>query len=493
MNDRDASASVAGTAVPTGHYIDGRFVSSGETFEVFSPIDGRLLARMSAGLDDHVDAAVAAAAAAFPAWAGLGPAGRLPRLQRFAAGVRARGDELARVESEDAGVLLARMQHGVVARSAANIGFFADFAQHLTDKRIEADAAIHRLRYDPAGVCAIITPWNGPLMLATWRLGPALAAGNTVVLKPPEWAPLTCSLLAEIADQAGMPAGVFNVVHGLGQPTGARLVADRRVRRIAFTGSVPTARSIARSAADNLVPCAFELGGKSAFIVLADADLDAAAGTAALMYRNAGQVCLAGTRFLVHESVAAEFQRRMSEYVGRLKVGDPRDPATEVGPMIHQRQLDRVNGFVERALAGGAEAPWGGRRHAAGELYYEPTLITGVASGDEIVQNEVFGPVLVWQTFSDDAQAIAMANDTQYGLAGVCYGQQDHAIAVADQVRTGMIWVNSYFLRDLNAPFGGMGNSGIGREGGEWSFEFYCDLKDVMVPRKPYRASFSHS
>jgi acyl-CoA reductase-like NAD-dependent aldehyde dehydrogenase len=484
---------VAGSSIATGHYINGRHVDGAETFATHSPIDGRLLAQMSAGIPEQVDAAVAAADAAFPAWAALGAAGRLPYLKRFADGILARGDELARVESVDAGVLLSRMQHGVVARSAANIGFFADYALKLTDKRIETAIATHRLRYDPAGVAAIVTPWNGPLMLATWRFGPALAAGNTVVLKPPEWAPLSCALLGEIAHAAGLPPGVFNVLHGMGQPTGARLVADPRVRRIAFTGSVPTAKSIARAAAENLTPCGFELGGKSAFIVLADADLDAAAGTAALMYRNAGQVCLAGTRFLVQESIAGEFQQRMRTYVQQLKVGDPRESSTEIGPLIHMRQLERVSGFVERALSRGARAAWGGHRHALGGQYYEPTLLTGVASTDEVVQNEVFGPVLVWQTFKHDADAIAMANDTHYGLAGTCWGETAHATAVADQVRTGMLWVNSFFLRDLEAPFGGIRNSGIGREGGEWSFEFYCDLKDVMLPKKPYRASFSQS
>ena len=486
-------ATVAGISVPTGHYIDGRHVSSAESFATNSPIDGRLLAQISLGREHEVDAAVSAADAAFPAWAALGPEGRLPYLQRFAAGIQARGDDLARIESEDAGVLLSRMQHGVVARSASNIGFFAEYALKLADRRIEGDAATHRLRYDAAGPCAIVTPWNGPLMLATWRVGPALAAGNTVVLKPPEWAPLTCALLGQIAHDAGLPPGVFNVLHGTGEPTGARLVADPRIRRIAFTGSVPTAKAIARVAAENLVPCGFELGGKSAFVVLEDADLDAAAGTAALMYRNAGQVCLAGTRFLVHEAVAEDFQRRMHSYVEKLKVGDPREPSTEIGPLIHPRQFARVSGFVERALQAGARAAWGGARHEFGAQYYQPTLITNVDSADEIVRNEVFGPVLVWQTFQDDAEAIARANDSHYGLAGVIWGEQGHATAVADQVRTGMIWVNAYFLRDLVAPFGGIRNSGIGREGGEWSFEFYCDLKDVMLPKKPYRASFSHS
>jgi 5-carboxymethyl-2-hydroxymuconic-semialdehyde dehydrogenase len=329
-------------------------------------------------------------------------------------------------------------------------------------------------------------------MLSTWKLGPALAAGNTCILKPPEWAPLTCSLLADAADAAGLPPGVFNVVQGAGASTGARLVADPRIARISFTGSVPTARSIARAAGANLVPCSLELGGKSPFIVLEDADLDAAAATATLMYRNAGQVCLAGTRLLVHEKVAGEFVARMRVLVDQLVIGDPRDEATEVGPIIHPRQVERVQGFVDRAVAGGAKLLWGGERHPFGAQYFRPTLLTNLRQDDEIVQNEVFGPVLTLQTCACDDEAIEMANGTDYGLGGVCYGETTHATAVAERVRTGFIWVNSFGIRDLAAPFGGIKRSGMGREGGDWSFEFFCDVKDVVLPRKPFRASFAH-
>jgi acyl-CoA reductase-like NAD-dependent aldehyde dehydrogenase len=329
-------------------------------------------------------------------------------------------------------------------------------------------------------------------MLSTWKLGPALAAGNTCVLKPPEWAPLTCSLLADAAHAAGLPPGVFNVVQGLGATAGARLVADPRIARISFTGSVPTAKLIAQAAAANLVPCSLELGGKSAFIVLPDADLEAAAATGALMYRNAGQVCLAGTRFLVHASVAEAFVAAMRRHVERLVVGDPRDEATEVGPIIHPRQLERVAGFVDRAVAGGARVLWGGARHGFGPQYYQPTMLTNLRQDDEIVQNEVFGPVLTLQTFASDDEAVALANGTDYGLGGVCYGETAHAAALAERVRTGFIWVNSFGIRDLAAPFGGIKRSGVGREGGAWSFDFFCDVKDVVLPKKPFVASFSH-
>jgi len=483
---------VAGIGVSPDHYIDGQRVASQQTFELHSPIDQRLLGRIAEGNAAHVEAAVTAAQEAFPAWAALSAAERKPYLDRFAAEIGKRGDDFCQLESNDAGVLLSRMQHGVVPRSMLNISWFAEHALSLQDRPIDTDQAHHIVRHDPAGVVVVITPWNSPLLLATWKLGPALAAGNTVILKPPEWAPLTSSLLADCAAAAGLPAGVFNVVQGSGAGTGAKLVSHPGIARVSFTGSVPTAKWIAQAAGANLVPCSLELGGKSPFIVLEDADLDNAAATGALMYRNAGQVCLAGTRFLVHSTVADAFVEHLRGYVEKLTVGDPRDPATEVGPIIHPRQVERVAGFVERAVGNGARLLWGGAKHPYGAQYYQPTMLTRVKQTDEIVQNEVFGPVLTLQTFDSDEQALAMANGTDYGLGGVCYGETGHATAVAQAVRTGFIWVNSYGIRDLAAPFGGIKRSGIGREGGDWSFEFFCDVKDVVVPKKPFRASFSH-
>jgi 5-carboxymethyl-2-hydroxymuconic-semialdehyde dehydrogenase len=483
---------IAGVSVSPHHYINGERVASSETFEVFSPIDQQVLGRVSEGLPEHVDAAVDAASKAFPAWAAMSAGHRKTLLYAFAEEIRKRGDELCRLESTDAGVLLSRMRHGVVPRAVQNIAYFADHALTLQNRRIETEQAMHHVRHDPAGVAAIITPWNSPLMLATWKLGPALAAGNTVVVKPPEWAPLSASLLADAAHAAGLPPGVFNLVQGSGAGTGACLIADPRLARISFTGSVPTARKIAQAAGANLVPCSFELGGKSPFIVLEDADLDNAAATAALMYRNAGQVCLAGTRLLVHRKVAGEFTARMRSYVEKLNIGDPREESTEIGPIIHPRQVERVAGFVERAVAAGAEVLWGGAPHSFGAQYYQPTMLANVRQDAEIVQNEVFGPVLTLQTFDSDDEAVQLANDVDYGLGGVCYGETAHATAVAMRVQTGFIWVNSFGIRDLAAPFGGCKRSGIGREGGDWSFEFFSDIKDVIVPAKPFRASFSH-
>lgn len=483
---------VAGVEISPEHYLDGRRVASATRFELRSPIDQSVLGEVCEAGPAEVDSAIAAAARAFPAWAALGAQRRKPLLDRFAAEVGARADALCVVESNDAGVLLSRMRHGVVPRSMQNITWFAQHALTLQDRTIDTEQARHIVRHDPAGVVAVITPWNAPLMLATWKIGPALAAGNTVILKAPEWAPLTSSLLADCAHAAGLPPGVFNLLQGSGAGPGARLVSDPRLARISFTGSVGTAKWIAGAAAANLVPCSLELGGKSPFIVLADADPDAAAATAALMYRNAGQVCLAGTRLLVHRGVVRHFVEAMRDHVARLRIGDPRDEGTEIGPIIDPRQLERVEGFIERARAAGARVSWGGRRHPYGAQYYEPTLVTDVTQAHEIVQQEVFGPVLTLQTFETDEQAIDMANGTDYGLGGVCYGETMHATEVAQRVRTGFIWVNSFGIRDLAAPFGGIKRSGIGREGGDWSFEFFCDVKDVVVPNKPFKASFSH-
>jgi acyl-CoA reductase-like NAD-dependent aldehyde dehydrogenase len=492
MSTAQRMLQVADVNVSGEHYINGRRVSSASTFEVHCPINQSLLGEVCEADASDVDAAIVAANNAFPMWSKLTAQQRKPFLDRFAREVGERAESFCQLESNDAGVLLSRMRHGVVPRVMQNISWFADYALTLQDRRIDTAQAEHAVRHDPAGVVAIITPWNAPLMLSTWKLGPALAAGNTCVLKPPEWAPLTSSLLADAAHAAGLPPGVLNVVQGSGARTGAALVSDARLARISFTGSVGTAKWIAQAASANLVPCSLELGGKSAFIVLDDADIDAAAATGALMYRNAGQVCLAGTRLLVHERVVDRYVSMLQGYVDRLVIGDPREEATEIGPLIHPRQLERVEGFVYRARAAGAKILWGGERHSFGAQYFQPTLITNVNQGDEIVQHEVFGPVLTLQTFSSDDEAVALANGTDYGLGGICYGERQHAKAIAAQVRTGFIWINSFGIRDLAAPFGGIKRSGIGREGGAWSFDFFCDVKDIITPKQPFRASFSH-
>lgn len=473
---------VAGVEVSTAHFIDGKRVASKRTFQVCSPIDGKHLADVSAGGAGEIDAAVAAARRAFPAWAALGAKGRHPILKRFAQAIRDRVKELSAVETEDNGSLLMGNIARVIPRAAQNIEFFADWALKLGHEKIDSPEVVNHVRFDPAGVAALITPWNGPFMLTTWKVGPALAAGDTVVVKPPEWAPLTCSMMADIAAEAGVPAGVLNVVQGIGEEAGAALAAHPDIDRLSFTGSTDTAKLIGQSTARSLTPVSFELGGKSPYIVCADADLTAAAQTAAGQYVNAGQVCLAGTRLLVDAKVADEFRDKLRAAVQHMPVGDPREKTTRVGPLITPEHFRRVEGFVDRALKTGAKPMWGGHRHRAGELYFEPTLLEAVNQEMEVVQREVFGPVLTWQTFRDEDELMRLANGTDYGLAAMVFSNnEERAMRIASGVVAGTVWVNCFFVRELAAPFGGSRNSGIGREGGNWSFDFYCDIKNIAV------------
>jgi 5-carboxymethyl-2-hydroxymuconic-semialdehyde dehydrogenase len=478
-------ATVAGVEIDTRHWIGGRRVASAATFEDISPIDEVVIAEVHAGTSAEVDAAVAAARAAFPAWAALPVAERSAILRRVADGIEARIEDLAQVETRDNGSLIRSHRRGVMPRVAMNFRAFADFAERkLGHPDLEVPGRGHRERitYDPAGVVAIITPWNAPLMLATWRIGPALAAGNTVVVKPPEWAPLTASLLADIMHEAGVPDGVFNVVQGTGVEAGAPLTAHPGINRLAFTGSVPTAGVIAKAAAENIVPLSYELGGKSPLLVFEDADLDLAVEIAVEQFDNAGQVCLKAARMLVHESIAEEFTARVVEGAAKLVQGDPRSEETDVSALISRRHFDQISGFVERALADGARPLLGGGPNdELGGLYFRPTILVDAPEDAEIMTEEVFGPVVTIQTFADEAEAVRRANDSRFGLAAtVVTGSKERAERVSAQLEAGTVWVNCFFVRDLEAPFGGNKRSGIGREGGLWSFDFYTDIKNSV-------------
>jgi len=484
------TAVVAGVEVDTRHWIGGQRVAGTDTFEDVSPLDGTVIAHVSRGGQAEVDDAVAAAKAAFVGWSRTPPAERSAILNRVADGVEARIEDLAQVETRDNGSLLRSHRRGVMPRVAMNIRFFADHLLSLSHPDFDTRGHRNHVSWDPAGVTAIVTPWNAPLMLATWRIGPALAAGNTVVVKPPEWAPLTASLFADIAHEAGLPAGVFNVVQGMGTEAGAPLVAHPDVRRICFTGSVPTSVKIGESAARNVTPVSFELGGKSPLLVFDDSDLDLAVDLAVEQFDNSGQVCLAAVRMLVQDGIYDEFRARFLAKAAGITQGDSRDEATDIGPLVSRTHFERVDGFVKRAVAGGAQVILGGEpnhelNNATGGFYYRPTVFEGFAPDAEIVCHEVFGPVLTLQRFSTEADGVAMANDTDYGLAATLVtGDQERAERVAAQLRAGTVWINCFFVRDLSAPFGGSGKSGIGREGGTWSFDFYCDVKNsVFAPK----------
>jgi aminomuconate-semialdehyde/2-hydroxymuconate-6-semialdehyde dehydrogenase len=443
-----SEANVAGVAVDTRHWIGGRRVASAGTFTDLSPVDEQPAARVARGGETEVADAVRAAREAFPDWAATAPADRAAVLHAIADGIERRAEDLSQVETRDNGSLLRSHRRSVMPRVAQNFRFFAGWLGELDGGGLEISGHREQVSWAPSGVTAVITPWNAPLMLATWRIAPTLAAGNTVVAKPPEWAPLT-----------------------------------------AFTGSARTGRLVAAAAGAQLTPVSLELGGKSPLLVFADADLDLAVTHAVGQYDNAGQVCLAGTRLLIEEPIAGEFTARFLERAAGLRQGDPRDEATDIGPAITREHLDRVDGFVRRAVAAEARVLLGGAVNPAlGGLYYEPTLLAGAAAGSEILTEEVFGPVLTIQAFTGEDEAVALANSTRYGLAATMFtGDEGRAERVSARLRAGTVWVNCFFVRDLRAPFGGAGLSGIGREGGTWSFDFYADVKNTVYAPKGWR------
>jgi aminomuconate-semialdehyde/2-hydroxymuconate-6-semialdehyde dehydrogenase len=477
-------ATVEGVEVSTDHWIGGERVASTERFDDVSPIDEVTIASMARGTAEDVRDAVEAARDAFEGWGRTSPRERAEVLHRLADGVEARVGELAAVETRDNGSLLRSHVRSVMPRVARNFRFFADRLLTLQGSAdADYDGATERVSWDPAGVTAVVSPWNAPLMLATWRIAPALAAGNTVVQKPPEWAPLTASLLADVARDAGLPAGVFNVVQGIGEQAGAALVADPGVDRVAFTGSVDTGRLVAKAAAANLTPVSLELGGKSPFLIFADADPEAVLRQAINQFDNAGQVCLAGTRLLIEGSIYDDFLERFTAAAALIRQGDPRRDDTDIGPLISREHFERVDGFVQRARSAGAvPVVGGGPNEELGGLAYRPTLFVDAAPGSEILTKEVFGPVLTAQPFTDEEEAIALANATDFGLAATVYtGDPDRARRISERLVAGTVWVNCFFVRDLNAPFGGSRDSGVGREGGVWSFDFYADVKNVCI------------
>ena len=482
----DRRVDVAGVPVATEHYIGGRRVGSSATFEVRSPLDWDLhLADVARGDAETAAMAVRAALDAAPAWGALSVKERADHLHALADAIERNIDRIAAVECLDMAMLLESLQLRVIARGAANFRNYADLAVAHEERHWHSKGTENRVIRMPAGPAVIITPWNAPWMLATWKVAPALAAGNPVILKPAEWSPLSASLLADLAEEAGLPPGVLNVVQGIGEEVGAALVADPRVRRISFTGSPEAGRAIGQAAAANLVPFTAELGGKGPLVVFEDADLDAAARKAAGQYDDAGQVCLAGTRLLVQRSIADDFLERFHAHTDDHVLGDSRDPATTISPLIHPVHLERVELFVERARQAGDTIVRGGRRAVVDGregLWYEPTLIIPRSNDSEVVQREVFGPVLTFQTFEDEAEAVELANSTRYGLSGIVYTtSRERAERVGRGIRAGTVWVNTFLVRDLTAPFGGCGISGIGREGGDYALDFHSDLKTLQI------------
>jgi betaine-aldehyde dehydrogenase/5-carboxymethyl-2-hydroxymuconic-semialdehyde dehydrogenase len=482
-------AEISQYAISPDHYIDGRRVSSDTTFEVRSPLDWDWkLADVARGDALTADEAVSAAVAAFPTWAALGVEERGAYLRRLADLIDENIEMIAAIECVDMAMLLESLEARVIHRGAENFRNYADLADSHVERKWSSKGTNNTVQRMPAGPAVIITPWNAPWLLSTWKIAPALAAGNTVILKPAEWSPLSASLLADLAAEARIPPGVLNIVQGIGDEVGAALVGDKRVRRISFTGSPETAVHIGEAAARNVTPFTAELGGKGPFLVFADADIEAAAQKAAGQYDDSGQVCLAGTRLLVEESVSDEFYERFSAYTDKHILGDSRAAATTISPMIHPDHMRRVEGFVERARENGDRILRGGHRHNEDGLWYEPTVIAPASNLSEIVQREVFGPVLTYQTFKDEAEGIELANSTRYGLSAIVYTRSaERADRVGRAIRAGTVWVNTFLVRDLTAPFGGCRLSGIGREGGDYALDFHSDLKTLQISQGSVR------
>jgi betaine-aldehyde dehydrogenase/5-carboxymethyl-2-hydroxymuconic-semialdehyde dehydrogenase len=479
----DTRVDIEGISVSTDHFIGGERVSSPSSFEVRSPLDWNWkLADVARGDADTANAAIEAAQQGFETWSRMSAAERGQIMNKLADSIEANIEKIATVECLDMAMLLESLKLRVIPRAAKNFRAYADLAAGYEERAWDSNGTHNTVIRMPAGPAVIITPWNAPFMLSTWKCAPALAAGNSVILKPAEWSPLSLSLLADWINDAGFPPGAFNIVQGIGSELGPHLTGDPRVKRVSFTGSPATARHIGHAAAENIVPFTAELGGKGALLVFADADIDAAAQKASNQFHDSGQVCLAGTRIIVEESIRDQFLEKLKTCTEQQVQGDSRDAATTLSPAIHPAHLGNVEGFVERARENGDRILFGGKRWKEGELWYEPTLIEPKSNDSEVVQNEIFGPVLTFQTFADEADAIRMANSTAYGLSGIVYtSDAARAERVGRGVRAGTVWVNSFLIRDLSAPFGGIGISGIGREGGHYALEFHADLKTLQI------------
>ncbi|NMH90287.1 aldehyde dehydrogenase [Pseudonocardia bannensis] len=466
-----------------GHIIDGEEVESadGARFDSIDPWTREPWAEVALGGAAEADRAVTAARRAFDEgpWPRMGFAERGALIHRLADLIEAHAAELALADSRDMGKPVADAKGKDVPRTAQNFRFFADHARLAMAETLPMDTGHHAYtRYEPAGVVAAIAPWNFPLMLESWKVAPALAWGNTVVLKPAEDSPASATILARLALEAGIPPGVFNVLHGYGpESAGAALTTDPRVDRITFTGESGTGRIITGEAAKNLTPVSLELGGKGANLVFADADLDIAVDwSIKAIFTNAGQVCLAGSRLYVERTVLEEFLDRFVAAAEKLVIGDPRDPATQIGPLASQTHYEKVRGYVENAagkmLTGGLGDGW----------VVKPTVIVDAPADSAVQCEEIFGPVVTVTPFDTEAEAVAAANDSPYGLNAMVFTENlSRAHRVAAQLRAGTIWTNCFFIRDLRAPFGGFADSGWGREGGNFSREFFTEPKAVVM------------
>ena len=463
--------------------------ASGAHFDNCSPVDGAWLCAVARGDAQDVDAAATAANAAFPAWAAVPGAERRAILHRIADAIEARAEEIAFTECMDTGQALKFMRKAAL-RGAQNFRFYADKAPEARDgQSMFGPGQMNVSSRVPLGPVGVITPWNTPFMLSTWKIAPALAAGCTVVHKPAELSPMTAKLLVEIAESAGLPPGVWNLVNGFGEEAGRALCEHPGLKAIAFIGESATGKLIVAQGAPTLKRVHLELGGKNPVIVFADSDLDRAADAAVFMiYSLNGERCTSSSRLLVEASIYDDFTARVAERAARIKVGHPLDPETVIGPLIGAEHEAKVLSYMDKARAEGAIIAVGGEKVGEAGHFVRPTLFTQATNDMAIAREEIFGPVLTAIPFENEDQAVAMANDTDYGLAAYLWTSDvTRAMRVTDRLEAGMIWVNSENLRHLPTPFGGAKASGIGRDGGDHSFDFYMEAKNVAFAMSEHR------
>lgn len=454
----------------------------------YNPATGELIAEVPDSGRPDLESAVAAAKHAFPAWQRLSSEERSGHLRKLGHLIRDHLDELARLETEDTGKPLKTAREVDLPRSVRNFEFFADATTQFASEAYSTPVALHYSVYEPLGIVGCISPWNLPLYLFTWKIAPALASGNCVVAKPSEVTPLTAHRLSELIAASDFPSGVLNILHGTGSGIGGPLVEHADVRAISFTGSTATGAQIARATAGIFKKLSLEMGGKNPFLVFADADLDLAAAEAVRAgFSNQGQICLCGSRILVEESIAAEFVQKVVTRVKNLRVGDPLDDATDQGALVSQEHLQKVEMAVQTALREGGKILTGGHpvklngRCSKGN-FYAPTVLEGLGPQTQTNQQEIFGPVVSIATFKNEKEALDLANGTSYGLAASIWTQNlSRAMRVSQEVKSGVVWVNTWMLRDLRTPFGGMKTSGYGREGGFAAMRFFSEAKSITI------------
>ncbi|MEB2631187.1 aldehyde dehydrogenase [Peribacillus frigoritolerans] len=470
-------------------FIDGEYVEalSGKTFDTLNPATNAKLASVADGSEEDAKRAIEAAQRTFESgvWSKMPIEERSDILCKMSDLIMERVDELAYVETLDVGKPIKESRGFDIPRAAQNFRFFAEMAKYMVHEYYDKHNVMSYAKYAPAGVTSLIIPWNLPFMQMTWKASAAMASGNTVVVKPASYTPLSAVMLGEIANEAGLPPGVLNIITGPGSTVGTTMSTHPYVRRISFVGESNTGKTVMRNAANNLIPVSLELGGKSANIVFEDADLDEAVkGSIEAIYRNQGEICLAGSRLLVQESVYDQFLEKFTEAVKKIKVGDPTDENTDMGALVSKGHLETVDQYVQIGISEGAKLAQGGKRVAGFEKgnFYEPTVLYDVNNKMRVAQEEIFGPVIVIIPFKTEEDAIRIANDSIYGLAGVVWTNDlKRAQRVVSEVNAGLMWVNCWYIRDLRTPFGGAKASGIGREGGRHSFEFYTEAKTVTM------------